>query len=326
MARDRPGTVFRAAALAAWLWAVPAVAAEPVWIDTDAACGPVSTQDADDCWALYLAHTSPELDVRGVGSVFGNVGVDEAHRIARRVVSRFVASPGVPVYTGAAVPLAELTAETPAVMALADALEAERLTLIALGPLTNVADLLRRHPGLAPRIRGVVAVAGPPPDSGFAFPAGRARVLQFHDLNFRNDSDAFEAVLKAGVPVTLMPFETTTQVTILAADVAALRGAGPGGRWLADQSVAWLSFWETALGAEGFHPFDALALGTVVRPGWFDCPQRHARVVHGRSRFVHSRPTLEVGDDLPGGAPVRYCRAVDRRFKALLLERLSGAP
>ena len=50
----------------------------PVWIDTDPACGLNATDDVDDCWALLAAFKSPEIVVRGISTVFGNVDCDTA--------------------------------------------------------------------------------------------------------------------------------------------------------------------------------------------------------------------------------------------------------
>ncbi len=51
-------------------WAMSSLLqAEPVWIDTDPACGISRTSDVDDCWALHLALRSPELEIRGISTV-----------------------------------------------------------------------------------------------------------------------------------------------------------------------------------------------------------------------------------------------------------------
>ncbi len=56
---------------------------EPVWIDTDPACGLKSSDDVDDCWAIAQALTSPELEVVGIGTVFGNVDEGRAFSCAQ---------------------------------------------------------------------------------------------------------------------------------------------------------------------------------------------------------------------------------------------------
>ncbi len=300
-------------------WAVPV----PVWIDTDPACGRGISDDVDDCWALAFALSSPELAVRGISTVFGNVDGPTTYDTALKVVPRLAKGATPPIYRGADHPLPEVTSRPKAVDALARALGRERLTILALGPLTNLAILLDTRPKLAKRIRRVVAVAGRPPNPGFAFRPGQSLIIHFHDLNFRKDVKAFERVLKAGVPITLMPFEATTQVTILPEHLDALRAAGGNGAWLANMSDGWMSFWDESLRSEGFHPFDALAVGVVVAPRHFNCPPARARINRGRSRFVTTRDRLEVSDELSDGFPVRYCKTVRPPFRPLLIKRVS---
>jgi len=152
---------------------------DPVWIDTDPACGAAATNDVDDCWALLLAFRSGRIAVRGIGTVFGNL--DEAPTRAR--VVGILGALGVatgraalpPIHRGAGGPGDRAGREgNRAAAALARALEAEPLTVLALGPLTNIAAVLARRPDLAGRIRRIVAVAGQRPGERF-FP-GASRI------------------------------------------------------------------------------------------------------------------------------------------------------
>src|SRR4051812_741099 len=157
----------------------------PVWIDTDPAVG-VKDRDVDDGFALLQAFNSPELAVRGVSVVFGNAPLAEGWPIGRRIVERF-GPKGLRAYRGAA-SAAELPLDTPASRALASALAAEPLVIIALGPATNVAAVLKRHPELSARIVRVVAVAGRRP--GQRFTTGTTNPAGHRDFNFELDPAA----------------------------------------------------------------------------------------------------------------------------------------
>jgi inosine-uridine nucleoside N-ribohydrolase len=143
----RIAVMYGALAIAATLAHVRAAPARvSVWIDTDPAIGEPE-RDVDDGLALVQAFHSPELDIRGVSVVFGNASLDRGLPIARRLVKQF-GPPRLQVFAGAA-GAADGVRETDASRALAAALRKEPLTILALGPVTNVAAVLRRHPDLA---------------------------------------------------------------------------------------------------------------------------------------------------------------------------------
>jgi len=307
--------------------ACPARAGEPVpvWIDTDPACGGGPTDDVDDCWALMLAFKSPEIAVRGVSTVFGNVDGGTAHHTGQAFLNDLLGAEAPPVHRGAGTRRTRGGDKgTAATAAMARALEQGPLTVIALGPLTNVAALFKHHPRQVNNIRAVIAVAGMRPEDGLGFHPGNTRILHFHDLNFRKDPEAFEVVLRSAVPVTLLPFEAATRVILLPGDLAALESTGGHGARLARDSRGWMTFWRERLGADGFHPFDSLVLGRVIRPGWFHCPTTHARIHKRRARFVESRHRLEVSDGFTDAPRVRYCTTVAPGFKPFLLQRLGS--
>ena len=296
-----------------------ASAQTPVWIDTDAGCGGGPDRDVDDCWALALALSSPRLAVRGISTVFGNVDATRAYRTALRIVELFGGGDAPPVLPGADGPGGG--AGSPAVIGLAAALERQPMTVIALGPLTNVAALLAMRPDLAPRIERLVAVMGRRP--GQVFHVGNRPLMHLHDLNLRLDPRAVERVLETPIPVTLMPFEVATGVSVDATDLDRLATAGPGSRRLAEDSRPWLALWQRWLGATGFHPFDSLAVGYVISSGWFRCQSLSVRLTRAR-RFAPSfRNALEVSWGSADTRKATYCFYVAQGFKRALIDALS---
>lgn len=157
-------------------------AAEPVWIDTDPSVMR-GGHEVDDGFALIQAFHSPELAIRGVSIVFGNAPLEQADPIGREIVKR-LGPPELPVFTGAA-SAADRGQETEASRAIASALRREKLTLLVLGPATNVATVLELHPELARRVTRIIAVAGRRPGQHFTSgKSGRA----FRDFNFEMNS------------------------------------------------------------------------------------------------------------------------------------------
>ncbi|MGH2877310.1 MAG: nucleoside hydrolase, partial [Solirubrobacteraceae bacterium] len=123
-----------------------------VWIDTDPAVGEPG-RDVDDGYAILQALRSPELGVVGISTVFGNTSRPTCDRIAAELLHHAGAGQ-VPLHSGA-----ESAADrdrTPASRALADALSEQPLTVLALGPLTNIATALRDRPDIAERIEQLV--------------------------------------------------------------------------------------------------------------------------------------------------------------------------
>jgi inosine-uridine nucleoside N-ribohydrolase len=299
----------------------------PIWIDTDPACGQGATDDVDDCWALMTALRSPELDIRGISTVFGNTKGETALQIARQVIQRFggaYQSNQTPprIYEGSRSEGSPEWKSTQASEAIASALRREKLTIIAQGPLTNIATVIVNHPRLVKNIERIVMVAGKRP--GDLFHPGQQWWLHFRDFNVCKDTLAAKIVLYSKVPLVLTPFELATKVTITRSNLEQLASGDEAAHWLRQASQSWMSFWEDNLHKRGFHPFDALAVGYVTMPDLFNCEILPARI--GFSLFLEPfgmGRDLEVAQDIKG-PQVYYCSDVDQRFKDRLIERLMG--
>ncbi len=306
----------------------PALPPEAVWIDTDTAIG-VPGADVDDGLALIQAFHSPEIAVRGVSAVFGNAPLDKTFPIAREVVERF-GPEGCPVACGAA-SADDLDASTDAVAALADALRREPLVVLAIGPLTNVGGLVRRHPDLVERIRSVVMVAARRP--GQSFLSSPSQPTPFPDLNFDCDPAAVAALLEAGTEIVFAPWEVSSHVWLDEADLDRLAESGDSGAYIAEHSRPWLAIWRDQLGAPGFNPFDTLAVAAVTHPHWLRGFDAGVWIEEGPDDTApeaerdrgRTKPHLLVDADHPGPR-ARYCYEPAAEFKPMLLERLAGRP
>lgn len=300
----------------------------PIWIDADPACGQGATNDVDDCWALMMAlrwqslssGESPEIALRGISTTFGNTKGETAFQVARQAIGHLGGATRTPIYEGSHTQGSPEWKLTPASVAIAAALHQDKLTIIAQGPLTNIATVIVNHPDLVKDIDRIVIVAGKRP--GNLFHPGQQWWFHFRDFNIRKDTPAAKIVLDSGIPLILTPFELATKVTITRSDLDKLASGDEAAQWLWQVSQPWMSFWEDHLHKQGFHPFDALAVGYVTMPDLFNCEILPARI--GFSLFLEP---FGLGHDLEvaqaiNGQQVYYCSDVDRRFKDRLIERL----
>jgi purine nucleosidase len=244
----------------------------------------------DDALALVFAHGHPELELRGITTVAGNVGLDQTTANALRVRD-FAGMRDVPVTAGCPVPLqrpalharqvhgdsglgaASLPAASSgparghAVDFLADAVGAEpgQVTLIAIGPLTNIALALRRYPQLVSQVRDFVIMGGS---------AGRGNVTPAAEFNIAADPEAAAIVFGAGWTVTMVGLDVTLQARATAAVRARMRGLGR----LADDLLLPSLAGYTNVGhgpgpghADGPPVHDVCAVARVAAPGLITC-------------------------------------------------------
>ncbi|MDP1569300.1 MAG: nucleoside hydrolase [Vicinamibacterales bacterium] len=303
-------------------------ASHPIWIDTDPAAG-LPERDVDDALALAQAFAASHLTVRGVSAVFGNAPLSDTGRIAADLV-RLLGPAGVHVFPGAS-SAGMLGVETEASRALAEHLREESLTILVLGPATNVATVVMRHPALTSRIREIVAVAGRRP--GQRFTTGTTNPAAHRDLNFELDPEAFRVLLDAEVPLTLTPFEISSQVWLTGADLDRLATGGLAAQWLAGPARAWLQVWRDVFAVDGFNPFDTLAVAAVATPQFVTCEMLPAAIVLGPDDGTEARmqgttpvekPYLTVAPDVGSERRVRYCFEVAPEFKDHLIGAVRG--
>ncbi len=294
------------------IWTVIAVLSHgaskrAVWIDTDPSVAP-GGHEIDDGIALLQAFHSPELDIRGVSIVFGNADLPTADRIGREIVSRFGPA-NLTVYTGAS---GAGDYDTAASRALVNALRQERLSILAIGPVTNVAAVLKRNPELAKQIDVIVSVAGRRP--GQQFIAGNARDKPLRDFNFEKDPEAYQVLLDSKVPLAFAPWEISSKVWITRGDLQTLAPKDPGIEWLLPAAFDWLKLWKTKFGTNGFNPFDTLAVGYLVDRDTLQCFNGAMSIEPGPKLVVQRGP----------GRQVAYCHTPSPRFKDQLLRRLAS--
>ena len=302
----------------------------PVWIDTDPSVAR-GGHEIDDGFALIQAFHSKEIAIRGVSVVFGNAPLQTALPIAHELL-RLINPSGPKPYAGAASAL-QLGEPTAASRALAAALRKEKLTILAIGPVTNIATVLKTHPELSRRIERIVAVAGRRPDQHFLVGTNDpARPLR--DFNFEMDPAAMQIILNSKVSLVLAPFEISSKVWITAADVEALKGRSSVLDWLHGPAVDWLGVWKRSFGVDGFNPFDTLAVAVVTSPRLVSCETLPVHIEElpndtgatGVTGNGNVKAYLLLSSKIKSTQSASYCYEAKPEFKTDLMRRLLNAP
>lgn len=254
--------------------------ARKIIIDTD--------PGQDDAVAILLALASPELDVLGITAVAGNVPLSLTEKNAR-IVCELAGRHDLPVFAGAETPLSRslVTAEhvhgktgldgppladpgmalqdRHAVEFLIDALRREpagTVTLVPIGPLTNIALALQRAPDIADRVAEIVLMGGAYFEVGNITPAA--------EFNIYVDPEAAALVFASGIPLTVMPLDVTHKALTTRPRVDAFRALGTEtGRMVA----AWTDFFERfdkeKYGSEGAPLHDPCTIAYLLKPELF---------------------------------------------------------
>jgi inosine-uridine nucleoside N-ribohydrolase len=274
--------------------------------------------DIDDAFALALVLRSPELKLLGVTTAYG----DTAMRA--RLVARYLHAVGrddVPVLAG--VPTArryEMTQKPYArqwpeqkfpdgVAFLLDQIRAHpgEITLIAIGPLSNIAEAVKRDPGTFRKLKRVVMMGG----SVYRGYDGRngERNPPDAEWNIACDPAGLRALLGSGVPVFMMPLDST-QIHLEAKEREEIFAHGSP---LTDQVTLLYHQWMAGSGGNGVPTlFDPVAVTYAVRPDL--CPATPLRLEVDEKGFTHP---------VEGEANAQVCLKSDEKgFLGLLLNRL----
>lgn len=313
-----------------------------IWIDTDAACGYSRRTDPDDCFAIALLAQASGFQIVGISTVFGNAALEVVNHTTLELVSRLSTELHRPfsVYRGSAGPLSKNppSPKPPAHDALAAALAQGPLTVLALGPLTNLAAVLAEHPSLQTQIAHVVAVMGKRPGHIFHPAEGaRAGILFghgpiFRDFNFDMDTDAAKLVLTSHLPVTLIPYDAARGIEMTADDLDHLSESNPVLEWIADRARPWLEYWRNGIGRQGFYPFDLLAAAYILDPSQFECASIDVRIGEDPTLFIPfgRSPALLVSEnDGPSKearvvGSTRYCGRPSSNLKHQLMNHFEA--
>ncbi len=200
---------------------------QPIILDTD--------PGVDDALAIMLALGSPELDVIGICTVSGNVPLSTGTRNAQGLL-QLLEHTEIPVFAGADQPLkrdAVFATEVHGESGMGQAVLPEpvldvrgnavdflvqtlsdqpgEITLIAVGPLTNLALAEQRQPGILQQARQVIVMGGAIAETGNATPVA--------EFNFYADPHAAHTVVHSDAALLIVPLDATRQVALSETDI-----------------------------------------------------------------------------------------------------------
>ena len=253
-----------------------------VIIDTD--------PGTDDALALMMAINSPDLDILGLTTVGGNATLAHTTRNALRLLEH-LGRTDVPVYRGVARPIrgkfhygyyyhgpAALGVRLPspkgrpqtqrAADYIVECARAHRgdLTVIALGPLTNIASAIAKEPRIAEWTREIVIMGGAVSVPG--------NVTPFAEFNTYNDPEAARIVLSSGVRATLIGLDVCDKVYVLGDDKW-IQGRSESERLARRILAAWFA---SRSNADRYTLCDPLAIVAALRPELFSFRQADVTV------------------------------------------------
>jgi purine nucleosidase len=245
-------------------------------IDTDTA--------SDDAVALVMALKSPETQVEAITIVAGNVPVDQAVQNALYTVE--LCGSTVPVYKGSAAPMLRpletaqnvhgqdglgdiglsLSGRIPAEGHAVDIIEqtirrhAHDITLVTLGPLTNVALALLRDPSLASMVKECVIMGG--------IGRGPGNITPVAEFNIWVDPEAAKIVFASGLPITMVGWDiSVAYATFSPEDAQAVRDVGtPLAQFCIDIQRVVQQFSVETTKLVGFDLPDPIAMSVALDP------------------------------------------------------------
>lgn len=239
----------------------------------------------DDAVALAMALFDPRLDVVAVTATSGNVPADQATRNVQAIVEQ-LDPPRLPRIGAAREPdvgsmadarhihgndglantgfqVAELHHRHASDKVIVEEVRAapDAVTIIALGPLTNIARALSRDPELASMIGSIYMMGG-------ALSVGN--VTPAAEFNVYCDPESAQMVFRSATTKTLIPLETTSKVVMTYDQLDGLPGEEtPPGKFLRDILGFAFRTHRNVLGLEGVHVHDAVALVAALHPELF---------------------------------------------------------
>ena len=260
----------------------------PVIIDTD--------PGIDDALALLVALQSAELDIKAITTVSGNVPIDLATRNVFRILDLLPFRARPPVAQGSSKPLRKspifahhvhgddglgnldrlhdtdgrprypepkfVIPKRTAVDEIFHQLStaSEPITIIALGPLTNIAAAIKSGPQYMKAVKRIVIMGG-----AIQVPGNITSVAEF---NIYVDPHAADIVFKSGLELTVVSLDVTRQVFLTRDDIADICAAHHSaiGRFVRDCTKAPLAFIEERLGKPIIYLHDPLAVAVAIEP------------------------------------------------------------
>lgn len=275
---------------------------KPVIIDCD--------PGYDDALALVLAFGSEKLDVRAVTAVAGNVPLERTYKNVVRICHYF--GQKVRMGSGAVKPLARaletgemvhspsglggvtIPEEVPmpkkenAIEVIRSVLEEaeEKVTLIPIGPLTNIALFVSQYPELKAKVKEIVIMGGA---------AREGNVTASAEFNIYADAEAAKIVFESGIPIVMAGLDVTNTFQILPESFLEYRAIGKTGIFVSEVLERYFDFYKTLGGAfKGPAIHDMVPVAYAIDPTV--CSGKAYQVdVECRGELTYGRTVVDFG-------------------------------
>lgn len=326
-----------------------------VIIDTDPGLGEPGS-DIDDGLAIAMALRSPELDVLALTTVNGNVDVETGTDVARHLTER-LGVPELPVLRGASHPLKRdmapvralfdavmngsephtgstrvqgPTSDEPAWSYLAATAREQpgEVTVIAIGPMTNLALALQEDQEFGRNVRELILMAG----SATTY---AQNVTVIGDFNAYVDPEALDIVMRSDAKIRMVGLDQTSRVMLTRQDATHLREDNSAfSQWVADCTDAWIDFLQKAFPNRPEHALscflhDPLVVSAAIMPEMFTWAEAHVAVEVGISELARGLVVADRGLALRPADPANAIVAIDtdvNGFREFFLSRMKSAP
>ena len=252
----------------------------------------------DDMAAILLAASHPAITIEAITTVCGNASLENTTRNALRIVEAFGLD--VPVHAGAVLPLlhryefpaafhgpsgmdsagvelpqterkANATGAVEAIIAKVDANPGE-ISLVVIGPMTNIALVLALRPDLATKIRQIVFMGGS---------ATEGNVTPAAEFNIWADAEAARMVFRSGAKLVMFGLNLTHQTLLSRQDIADVRAAVTGDNPVADIMAFYCGTYYAFAGEDkpGAPLHDPCAVAYLIDPSIFGVQQLAGEVI-----------------------------------------------
>ncbi len=306
----------------------------PILIDTDTG--------VDDALALILAFRSPEVSVRAVTTVAGNVEVHKCTRNVRAILELLKVPNSPNVVEGARKPLRRplftahevhgrdglgntqhsilkktKSSSHKAVDIIIDCCTRyrQKLTIVAIGPLTNIALVFKKKPSALKKVSHIISMGGAFHVSGNTSPVA--------EFNYYVDPEAAEIVLNSGVPVTVIPLDVTQRCVLMRSELEreAAKRCDSFADFILRMTKDYMSYHLATEGIDGGYLHDPLAIAVAVDPTLIET--RYSNVhVECAGTFTRGMTVSDLKVEKRSGSVQVAMHVYRERFLQMFLERL----
>lgn len=270
----------------------------------------------DDAVAIALALFSEELEVKLICPIFGNVSLEHTKANTEKLLTLYQKTPRVVLGSSRpllreAIDASEIHGESgmdgyefpeatifadesqTAVEAMHEVVnEAEKTTLVGIGPLTDIALFIHLYPQDLAKIDRIVVMGGS---------LGRGNYGVLSEFNFAADPEAAKIVFNSGIPIQVAPLEVGNQAKIMPEITNRLRSMGEIGEMI----YQLFSKYRSGSVDAGLNMYDALAIALIVKPEIFELVSTRVEIETTAS-LTYGASLIDLNNylDLPANADV----------------------